>query len=54
MTLGLFLLRTAQMGLTIDDMDGLEYGTIIDMMTESSNDECTYDYVASQEDFDAF
>lgn len=54
MTLGLFLLRTAQIGLTIDDMDGLEYGTIIDMMTESSNDECTYDYVASQEDFDAF
>lgn len=54
MTLGLFLLRTAQMGLSIDDLGGLEYGTIIDMMTESSNDSITYDYVASQEDFDAF
>lgn len=54
MTLGLFLLRAAQMGLTLDDMDGLEYGTIMDMMTESSNDGTTYDYVASQEDFDAF
>ena len=54
MTLGLCLLRAAQMGLSLSDLDGLEYGTIVDMMTESSNDEITYDYVASQEDFDAF
>lgn len=54
MTTGLFLLRAAQMGLNLDDLDGLEYGTIIDMMTESSNDGCDYKVVASQEDFDAF
>lgn len=54
MTLGLFLLRAVQMGLSLGDLDGLEYGTVVDMMTEFSNDECKYDYVASQEDFDAF
>lgn len=54
MTTGLFLLRAVQMGLDLDDLDGLEYGTVIDMMTESSNDDCDYNVVASQEDFDAF
>lgn len=54
MTLGLFLLRAVQLGLSLDDLDGLEYGMVVDMMTESSNDECTYDYVATQEDFDRF
>lgn len=54
MTTGLFLLRAVQMGLDLDDLDGLEYGTVIDMMTESSNDDCDYKVVASQEDFDAF
>ena len=52
MTLGLFLLRAVQMGLRMDDLDSLEYGTVYDMMTESSNDDEHYDYVATQEDFD--
>ena len=30
------------MGLTIDSLDGLEYGFVIDMMTESSNDDYNY------------
>lgn len=54
MTLGLFLLRAVQMGLTISDLDGLEYGTVVDMMTESGNDDCDYKTVATQEDFDRF
>lgn len=54
MTLGLFLLRAFQIGLTLDDLDGLEYGIVVDMMTESSNDGCEYDRIATQEDFDAF
>lgn len=54
MTLGLFLLRAVQMGLSLDDLDGLEYGTVYDMMTESSNDDYPYKYVATQEDFDRF
>lgn len=52
MTTALFLLRAVQMGLTMDDLDGLEYGTVVDMMTETSNDDCDYNTVASQEDFD--
>lgn len=54
MTLGLFLLRAFQMGLSMADLDCLETGTVIDMMTESSNDECSYQQVATQEDFDRF
>ena len=54
MTLGLFLLRAFQMHLTMDDLDCLEYGTIVDMMTESANDELKYAEMASQEDFDRF
>lgn len=54
MTTALFLLRAFQMNLTMDDLDGLEYGMIIDMMTESSNDFCEYKTLASQDDFDKF
>ena len=54
MTLGLFLLRTVQMGLKISDRDGLEYGTVIDMMIESGNDDYKYETVATQADFDKF
>lgn len=54
MTLGLFLLRCFQMGLRVDDLDNLEAGTVFDMMVESSNDDCDYTPLASQEDFDRF
>lgn len=52
MTTALFLLRAVQMGLRLEDLDSLGYGTVLDMMTETSNDECKYDRVATQEDFD--
>ncbi len=42
------------MGLTIDDLDCLEYGLVLDMMTESGNDSFEYRPVAGQEDFDRF
>lgn len=54
MTLGLLLLRVTQIGLSISDLDNLEWGTVYDMMTESSNDDYPYKRVATQEDFDAF
>lgn len=54
MTTGLFVLRAVQMGLKLDDLDGLEYGAVLDMMTESANDEVEYTPLASQEDFDRF
>ena len=54
MTLGLFLLRAAQLGLSMADLDGLEAGIVVDMMTEAANDGCEYRQVATQEDFDRF
>lgn len=42
------------MGLTLDDLDSLEYGLIIDMMTENANDGYEYRPLATQEDFDRF
>lgn len=54
MTVGLFLLRAAQIGLSLDDLDGLEYGIVVDMLTENQNDECQYTALADQSDFDRF
>lgn len=54
MTTALFLLRCVQMGLQISDLDLLDYGTVIDMITESGNDKCEYQALATQEDFDSF
>lgn len=54
MTAALFRLRAFQMGLSLDDLDGLEYGQVLDMMTESANDDCEYTPLATQADFDAF
>lgn len=48
------MLRAVQMGLTFEALDSLEYGVIIDMMTEAANDDCTYTTVAGQADFDRF
>lgn len=54
MTLGLFLLRTAQLGLSMADLDVLEAGTVTDMMAEAVNDGCEYSDIATQDDFDRF
>lgn len=52
--LPLFLLRAIQVGLSIDDLDRLDFGDVIDIITESSNDGYEYKYVACQDDFDRF
>lgn len=54
MTTALFVLRAVQMGLNVADLDSLEYGVVMDMMTEAANDDCDYRTVATQEDFDRF
>ena len=54
MTTALFVLRAVQLGLSLDDLDGMEYGTVIDLMTEAANDTCEYKQLASQDDFDKF
>ena len=54
MTVGLFLLRCIQIGIPMSDLDYLDMGMILDIMTESGNDTIEWDAVATQEDFDRF
>ena len=54
MTTPLFLLRCVQLGLSIRDLDLLTIGMVNDMFAESRNDDCKYNTVAAQEDFDKF
>lgn len=54
MTTGLYFLRVKEMGLSIEDLENIDYGLVEDMMTEKGNDEYKYPYKASQEDFDKF
>lgn len=49
-----FLLRCSQIGISVTDLDALDYGTAVDMIIESGNDHEEYDYIATQEDFDRF
>ena len=42
------------MGLSLEDLDNLEFGQVIDLIVESGNDHENYAEVATQEDFDAF
>lgn len=54
MTTPLFLLRCVQLGLSIRDLDLLTIGMVNDMYSESGNDDCKYNQLATQEDFDRF
>lgn len=54
MTTPLFLLRAVQMGVSVRDMDLLTIGLILDMCTESANDNEKYADVATQNDFNQF
>ena len=54
MTTPLFLLRCKQLGLSMTELDLLTIGLINDMFTEKENDSITYDYKATQSDFDSF
>lgn len=52
MTTALFLLRCKQLGFSLEEMDELSMGQILDVFTESGNDNYKYSRVATQEDFD--
>ena len=54
LTTPLFLLRCTQMGLSMSDLDRLDMGIILDMLTESINDNYDYPVKATQADFDRF
>lgn len=48
------MLRVVQVGLHVADLDALDFGDVMDMITESSNDTTEYKQVATQEDFNKF
>lgn len=50
----MLILRAVQLGISISDMKYLTIGMVIDMLTESSNDQEEYDKIANQEDIDNF
>lgn len=54
MTTALYLLRCVQIGLSLADLDALDLGTILDMITEFGNDDFEYKQLATQDDFDRF
>lgn len=54
MNTAVFMLRCLQVGLTLSDLDNLDYGHVMDIVIESGNDNCEYKQVATQEDFDRF
>ena len=48
------MLRCKELGLTIDELEHIDFGLVEDMLVEKSNDEYKYPYKASQKDFDRF
>jgi hypothetical protein len=48
------MLRCLGLGLRPSDLHELDYGIVKDMLIERGNDDETYQYVATQDDFDRF
>lgn len=48
------MLRCIQAGLKLSDLDDLSHGFVLDIFTESDNDNYKYKELASQADFDRF
>lgn len=48
------MLRAVQIGLSLTDLYTLEYGEVLDMITEANNDNFNYKEIATQDDFDRF
>ena len=51
MTPALFILRGIQVGLTIDEMDALSWGQVLDLITEADNDRHKYPKQGTTEDY---
>ena len=42
------------MGLSMADLELLDFGMVLDMITERDNDDVEYDRIATQDDMDKF
>ncbi len=54
LTTTLILLRVAQLGLSMADLDLLTVGMVLDMYAELADDDEDWAEIATQEDFDRF
>ena len=54
MNTAVYLLRAKQIGLTLEEMDQLTMGMVLDMFVERHNDDYDYKELATQSDFDGF
>lgn len=54
MNTAVIVLRAIQVGLSLADLDYLDYGELVDIITESGNDNEEYQEVATQADYDQF
>ena len=54
MTTPLYLLRCAELGIAMRDLQLLTIGMVLDMLTERANDSAEYEQIATQDDFDRF
>ena len=54
MNTNIFMLRAFSLHISMQDLEELEYGDVLDMMIESSNDTYSYPLKATQDDFDKF
>lgn len=54
MSTALFLLRCAEIGLSMSDLDDLSIGMVNDMLIEKGNDEYDWKVIANQDDMDSF
>lgn len=48
------MLRAIQLGIKVSDLDALNFGDVIDMITESGNDSYDWPKLATKEDFARF
>ena len=48
------MLRCKELGLTVNELEQIDFGLVMDMLIEKGNDEHNYPYKATQKDFDRF
>lgn len=48
------MLRCAELGLSVEDLEQMEFGLVSDMLVEKTNDDYKYPFKATQDDFNRF
>lgn len=54
MNVAVFIRAALGAGFRLSDLDNIDFGMVVDVVTEMSNDSYEYKEVANQKDFDSF